>query len=58
MDATSLGIRPPANPKGPPFSILKYPFLVTDPKILLKASLAPIYANFERGARAEKAFFW
>ena len=33
---------------------LRYPFLVTDPKILLKAASAPIYTNFEKGARAEK----
>ena len=28
-------------------TILKYPFLVTDPKNFLKASLGPMYTNFE-----------
>ena len=37
-------------------TILKYPYFVTDPKNFLKA---PIYTNFEGGARAEKTqFFW
>ena len=31
-------------------------FLVTDPKIFLKAPLAPIYTNFERDTRAKKKF--
>ena len=50
-----LGIRPPADPKGPPpfdtFSEIH--FWPTDPKIFLKASSAPIYTNFE-GERAPK----
>ena len=38
-------------PKGSPLcNILRYPFSVTDPKVFLKA---PIYTNFERGARAD-----
>ena len=38
---------------------LRYPFLVTDPKNFLKVPWAPIYTNFERGARAEKTqFLW
>ena len=50
------GIRPPADPKGPPLYFFRYPFLVTDPKIFLKAL---INNNFEGGARAEKnAIFW
>ena len=41
--------------KGSPLcTILRYPFLVTDPKVFLKAPLAPIYTNIEGGARAEK----
>ena len=35
-------------------TIVKYPFLVTDPNNFLKAPLAPKYTNFEGGARAEK----
>ena len=34
----------------PPKTILRYPFLVMDPKIFLKA---PIYTNFEGAASAE-----
>ena len=41
---------------------LRYPFLVTEPKSFLMASPAPIYTNFERGARAKKkntfGHFW
>ena len=33
-------------------------FLATDPKIFLKAPLAPIYTNFEGGARAKKTQFF
>ena len=48
------GIRPPADPKGPPFgTFYEIHFLPTDPKIFLKAPLAPIYTNFE-GERAPK----
>ena len=43
------GGRPP-----PLCTILRYPFLVRDRKIFLKAPSAPIYTNFEGGARAEK----
>ena len=53
-DASPSGIRPPADPKGPPFDTFSeihcWP---TDPKIFLKAPLAPIYTNFE-GERAPK----
>ena len=46
----------PCRPKGCPFcTILRYPYLVTDPKIFLKAPSAPIYINFEGRARADKA---
>ena len=50
----SSGIRPPADPKGPPFgTFYKINFLPTDPKMFLKAPLARIYTNFE-GERAPK----
>ena len=53
-DAFSSGIRPPADPKGPPFDTFsEIPFWPTDPKIFLKAPSAPIYTNFE-GERAPK----
>ena len=53
-DAPSSGIRPPADPKGPPFDTFsEIHFWPTDPKIFLKAPLAPIYTNFE-GERAPK----
>ena len=49
------GIRPPADPKGPPFELFwDIHFWQTDPKIFLKAPSAPINTNFEGGARAEK----
>ena len=42
------GIRTPADPKGPPFDTFsEIHFSPTDPKIFLKAPLAPIYTNFE-----------
>ena len=48
------GIRPPADPKGPPFDTFsEIHFWPTDPKIFLKAPLAPISTNFEEGARAK-----
>ena len=48
------GIRPPADPKGPPFDTFSdIQFWPTDPKIFLKAPWAPIYTNFE-GERAPK----
>ena len=48
------GIRPPADPKGPPFDTFsEIHFWPTDPKIFLKAPLAPIHTNFE-GERAPK----
>ena len=48
------GIRPPADPKGPPFGTFsEIHFWPTGPKIFLKAPLAPIYTNFE-GERAPK----
>ena len=50
----SSGIRPPADPKGPPFDTFsEIHFWPTDPKIFLKSPLAPIYTNFE-GERAPK----
>ena len=54
------GIRPPADPKGPPFDTFsEIHFWATDPKIFLRAPSAPIYTNFE-GERAPKknAIFW
>ena len=45
--------------KVPLSTILRYPFLVTDPKNFLMVPLAPINTDFEGGARAEKTqFFW
>ena len=42
------GIRPPADPKDLPFDTFsEIHFWPTDPKIFLKAPLAPIYTNFE-----------
>ena len=35
-------------------TILRHPYLVTDPKNFLKAPSKPIYINFEGGARAKK----
>ena len=53
-DALLSGIRPPADLKGPPFDTFsEIHFWPTDPKIFLKAPLAPIYTNFE-GERAPK----
>ena len=49
------GIRPYADPKGPPFcTILRYTFWLTEPKIFLKALLAPKYTKFEGGSARRK----
>ena len=54
--APPLGIWLPADPKGPPFVLFWDIHLwLTEPKIFLKA---PIYTNFEGGARAEKRRFF
>ena len=48
------GMRPPADPMGPPFELIRdIHFWLTDPKIFLKAPLAPIYTN-SKGDRAPK----
>ena len=40
-------------------TILRYPYLVTDPRKFLKATLAPINTNFVWGARAKTTqFIW
>ena len=53
-DASPSGIRPPADPKGPPFDTFsEIHFWPTDPKYFLKAPMAPIYTNF-KGERAPK----
>ena len=57
-DASSSGIRPPADPKGPPFDTSsKIHFWPTDPKIFLKVPSAPIYTNFEGERAPEKNDF-
>ena len=52
----SSGIRPPADPKGPPFDTFsEIYFWATDPKIFLKAPLAPIeYILTLRGSARQK----
>ena len=53
------GIRPPADPKGPPFDTFsEIHFWRTDPKIFLKAPLAPIYTNFEGEHAPKKTRFF
>ena len=53
------GIRPPADPKGPPFDTFsEIPFWPTDPKIFLKAPSAPIYTNFEGERAPKKRYFF
>ena len=49
MDSTILS---------PLCTILRYPYLVTDPKKFLKEPLAPIYTYFEGGARKKKRHFF
>ena len=52
------GFDPLPTQRVPLCTILRYPYLLTDPKNFLKAPLAPIYTNFEGGARAEKTQFF
>ena len=48
----------PCRPKGSPlWTILRNPFWMTDLKIFRKAPLAPIYADFDGGARWKKTRF-
>ena len=55
-DALLSTIRPPADPKGPPFVLFwDIHCRLTDPKPFLKATLAPIYTNFEGEARQKNA---
>ena len=48
------GFDPLPTQRVPLCTILRYPFLVTDPKNFLRTPLAPIYFNFEWGTRAKK----
>ena len=58
-DAPPSGIRPPADPKGPPFDpFSEIHFWRTDPKIFLKAPSAPIYTNLRGSARQKKRNFF
>ena len=50
----SSGIRPPVDPKCPPLYYFEISIFGNRPKNFLKAPWAPIYTNFEGGARA----FW
>ena len=52
--ALPSGIRPPTDPYGPLCTILGYPILIDGPKNFSRGALAPIYTNFQGGARAEK----
>ena len=53
------GIRPPADPKGPPFDTFsEIHFWWTDPKIFLKAPSAPIYTNLEGECAPKKTQFF
>ena len=54
-DALPSGIRPPADPKGPPFDTFsEIRFWPTNSKIFLKAPSAPIYTNFEGESALKK----
>ena len=53
----SQGSDPLPTQRVPLCTIFKYQFLVKDPESFLKAPLAPLYMNFEGGARAEKTQF-
>ena len=48
------GIRPPADPKGPPLYGFEKSIFGDRPWNFLKAHLAPKYTSFEGGARAKK----
>ena len=56
-DTPSQIFNPLPTQKFPLCTILRYPYLVTDPKIFLKAPWTPIYTNFEGRARAKKHDF-
>ena len=48
------GFDPLPTQRAPLCTILRSPYLAMDPKKFLKAPSMPIYANFEKGVRAEK----
>ena len=50
---------PPADPTGSPLIVIyDLHFWLAGPKIFLKASLKPLYKNFERGSARQKHNFW
>ena len=54
-DASPLRDSTPSRPKGSPLcTILRNPYLMMDPKKLLKALLAPLCTNLEGGVSAQK----
>ena len=56
---SAVMFRPPADPKGLPFDTFsEIHFWPTDPKIFLKAPLAPIYTNFEEERAPKKRDFF
>ena len=58
-DAHPQGFDPLPTQRVPLWYSLRNPFLADRPSNFLKAPLAPMYTNFEGGARAEKnAIFW
>ena len=56
-DAPLQAFDPQPTQMVPLCTILRYPFLGTDPKFFLQASSAPIYTNFEGEVRAKKRAF-
>ena len=52
------GGHPSSGLRSPLCTVLRYPYLAMDPKIFLEAPRAPVYTNFEGGARAEKTRFY
>ena len=57
-DPSLLTDSTPCRSKGPLRTFLKYPYLVTDPKIVHKAPLVPISSNFKGGERAKRTQFF
>ena len=66
LDRNSTPCRPPFPQEFDPLptqrvplsTILRYSYLMSGPKNILKAPMAPIYTTFEGGARAKNAIFW
>ena len=58
MDAPSSGVRPPADPKGPPLVLIKKSIFGRPTLIIFTAPSVPMNTNFERECAPKKTQFF